>query len=77
MKKVFTIIDRVAKTDAKVLLQGETGVGKTMIAKYIHEHSNRSTASFLELNCGAFPPSLIEAELFGYESGALSKGGDS
>jgi PAS domain S-box-containing protein len=78
MKKVFTTINRVAKTDVKVLLQGETGVGKTLIAKYIHEHSNRSTGSFLELNCGAFPPSLIEAELFGYESGAftgaLSKG---
>ncbi len=78
MRKVFTIIDRVAKTDAKVLLQGETGVGKTMIAKYMHEHSNRSKGSFLELNCGAFPASLIEAELFGYEpgafTGALTKG---
>ncbi len=78
MKKLFTVIDRVAKTDAKVLLQGETGVGKTMIAKYIHEHSNRSKGSFLELNCGAFPSSLIEAELFGYEpgafTGALTKG---
>ena len=78
MKKVFTIIERVAKTDAKVLLQGETGVGKTMIAKYMHEHSKRSEGSFLELNCGAFPSSLIEAELFGYEpgafTGALTKG---
>ncbi|WP_347548467.1 sigma 54-interacting transcriptional regulator [Pseudalkalibacillus hwajinpoensis] len=78
MMKLFTVIDRVAKSDAKVLLQGETGVGKTMIAKYMHEHSNRSDGSFLELNCGAFPPNLIEAELFGYEpgafTGALTKG---
>lgn len=78
MKKTFEIIDRVAKTDAKVLLQGETGVGKTMVAKYIHEHSNRTAGSFLELNCSALPSSLIEAELFGYEpgafTGALAKG---
>ncbi|MEG9295437.1 sigma 54-interacting transcriptional regulator [Mangrovibacillus sp. Mu-81] len=78
MKKTFEIIDRVAKTDAKVLLQGETGVGKTMVAKYIHEHSNRTSGSFLELNCSALPSSLIEAELFGYEpgafTGALAKG---
>ncbi|WP_217703487.1 sigma-54-dependent Fis family transcriptional regulator [Bacillus sp. Marseille-Q1617] len=78
MKKTFEIIDRVAKTDAKVLLQGETGVGKTLVAKYIHEHSNRTVGSFLELNCSALPSSLIEAELFGYEpgafTGALAKG---
>ncbi|QTC41788.1 sigma 54-interacting transcriptional regulator [Bacillus sp. V3] len=78
MKKTFQIIDRVAKTDAKVLLQGETGVGKTMVAKYIHEHSTRTAGSFLELNCSALPSSLIEAELFGYEpgafTGALAKG---
>ncbi|QHE54383.1 PAS domain S-box protein [Pontibacillus sp. HMF3514] len=78
MKNLITIIERVAKTDAQVLMQGETGVGKTMIAKHIHEKSNRSSKSFLELNCGALPTNLIEAELFGYEpgafTGALSKG---
>ncbi|WP_270180262.1 sigma 54-interacting transcriptional regulator [Alkalihalobacillus sp. CinArs1] len=78
MNELFSLINRAAKTDTKILLQGETGVGKTMIAKYIHEHSKRSSGSFLELNCGAFPSNLIEAELFGYEggafTGALSKG---
>jgi PAS domain S-box-containing protein len=78
MKNTFELINRVAKTDAKVLLQGETGVGKTIVAKYIHEHSNRTAGSFLELNCSALPSSLIEAELFGYEpgafTGALAKG---
>jgi PAS domain S-box-containing protein len=78
MKPVFEMINRASITDAKILLQGETGVGKTMIAKYIHEHSKRFRSSFLELNCGALPASLIEAELFGYEpgafTGALSKG---
>ncbi|KGX91279.1 histidine kinase, partial [Pontibacillus marinus BH030004 = DSM 16465] len=78
MKNLITIIERVAKTDAQVLMQGETGVGKTMIAKHIHEKSKRSSKSFLELNCGALPTNLIEAELFGYEpgvfTGALTKG---
>ena len=72
MNELFSLINRASKTDTKVLLQGETGVGKTMIAKYIHEHSNRAKGSFLELNCGAFPPNLIEAELFGYEAGAFT-----
>lgn len=72
MKDIIAIIERVAKTDAQVLLQGETGVGKTMIAKHIHEHSERSQQSFLELNCGALPSNLIEAELFGYEPGAFT-----
>ncbi|WLR49075.1 sigma 54-interacting transcriptional regulator [Halobacillus litoralis] len=78
MKEIITIIERVAKTDAQVLLHGETGVGKTMIAKHIHEKSPRSQQNFLELNCGALPSNLIEAELFGYEpgafTGALTKG---
>ncbi|MCA0986997.1 sigma 54-interacting transcriptional regulator [Guptibacillus algicola] len=72
MSELFSLIKRASKTDTKILLQGETGVGKTMIAKYIHEHSKRSEGSFLELNCGAFPPNLIEAELFGYEAGAFT-----
>ncbi|WP_281657780.1 sigma 54-interacting transcriptional regulator [Halobacillus sp. Cin3] len=72
MKSIMTLIKRAAKTDAKVLLHGETGVGKTMIAKQIHELSNRADQNFLELNCGALPSSLIEAELFGYEPGAFT-----
>ncbi|KGP74573.1 sigma-54 interaction domain-containing protein [Pontibacillus yanchengensis] len=78
MKNLLSIIERVAKTDAQILMHGETGVGKTMIAKHVHEKSIRSNNSFLELNCGALPTNLIEAELFGYEAGAftgaLSKG---
>jgi PAS domain S-box-containing protein len=69
---VYELADSVAKTDVKVLLLGETGVGKTLVANYIHKKSLRSQASFIELNCGAFPPSLIEAELFGYEAGAFT-----
>ncbi|GEN54576.1 sigma-54 interaction domain-containing protein [Halobacillus faecis] len=78
MKDILHVLKRVAKTDAQILLHGETGVGKTMIAKYIHEESPRSEQNFLELNCGALPSNLIEAELFGYEpgafTGALTKG---
>jgi PAS domain S-box-containing protein len=71
-KKVYDLAMHVAKTDVKVLLFGETGVGKTLIAKYIHKNSTRSNGSFIEVNCGAFPPNLIEAELFGYEPGAFT-----
>ncbi|MDQ0246387.1 PAS domain S-box-containing protein [Bacillus fengqiuensis] len=70
--ELFQLAERVAQTDVKVLLQGETGVGKTLIAKFIHEKSKRSGEVFLELNCGALPPNLIEAELFGYEAGAFT-----
>jgi PAS domain S-box-containing protein len=69
---LFQMADKVAKTDAKVLLQGETGVGKSMIAKYIHSRSSRSGEIFMELNCGAIPEHLVEAELFGYEPGAFT-----
>lgn len=70
--EMYELANRVAKTDVKLLLLGETGVGKTLIASYIHKQSNRSSANFLELNCGALPASLIEAELFGYEPGAFT-----
>lgn len=77
-KDMFFMAKKVAKTDATVLLQGETGVGKSVVAKFIHQNSKRKGAPFMELNCGALPPSLIEAELFGYEpgafTGALAKG---
>jgi PAS domain S-box-containing protein len=70
--KLYALAERIAKTGAKVLLTGESGVGKTLIAKFIHEKSDRHLGSFLELNCGALPGSLIEAELFGYEAGAFT-----
>lgn len=69
---LYQLAERVASTDIKVLLQGETGVGKTLVAKYIHEKSRRSKQAFVELNCGALPANLIEAELFGYEPGAFT-----
>ncbi|WP_191565469.1 sigma-54 interaction domain-containing protein [Metabacillus idriensis] len=69
---IFQLADKVAKTDAKVLLQGETGVGKSLIAKYIHSRSSRNNEIFMELNCGAIPEHLVEAELFGYEPGSFT-----
>jgi PAS domain S-box-containing protein len=69
---LFRLADKVAKTDSKVLLQGETGVGKSVFAKYIHFRSNRNNEIFMELNCGAIPEHLIEAELFGYEPGSFT-----
>lgn len=63
---------KVAKVDTTVLLTGETGVGKTMAARFIHDNSMRSNNSFIELNCGSIPPNLIESELFGYEGGAFT-----
>ncbi|MED4907099.1 sigma 54-interacting transcriptional regulator [Brevibacillus centrosporus] len=71
-RSLFQLAEKVAKTDAKVLLQGETGVGKSMIAKYIHSRSARSKETFMELNCAAIPGHLVEAELFGYEPGSFT-----
>ncbi|WP_368503287.1 sigma-54 interaction domain-containing protein [Alkalihalophilus sp. As8PL] len=70
--EIYELAERIAKTDVKVLIQGETGVGKTLIAKFIHEKSNRVKQPFFELNCGALPAALIEAELFGYVAGAFT-----
>ncbi len=72
MLKVVDIAQRVAETDASVLLLGASGVGKTAIAKLVHDKSNRSNKSFIEINCAAIPESLIESELFGYEKGAFT-----
>ena len=63
---------RVAKTDASVLLLGESGVGKEEFAKFIHENSNRNNAPFIAINMSAIPENLVESELFGYEKGAFT-----
>jgi transcriptional regulator with PAS, ATPase and Fis domain len=72
MQKVFEILRRIAPSDISVLISGETGTGKELIAKAIHENSKRSEARFIAVNCSAIPETLLEGELFGYEKGAFT-----
>lgn len=72
MKEALRLAQRVAPSDASVLLTGESGTGKELVAHAIHRLSNRSEGSFVDLNCAAFQESLLESELFGYEAGAFS-----
>lgn len=72
MEEVYDIINRVADTDTTVLLRGESGVGKELVAHAIHYNSHRSTAPFIRINCAALPENLIESELFGHEKGAFT-----
>jgi DNA-binding NtrC family response regulator len=72
MREVFKKIRAVAPTKATVLLMGETGTGKGLLARMIHRHSNRSDASFISVHCGAIPDTLLESELFGHEKGAFT-----
>jgi len=78
MKRVLQTIEAIAPTDSNVVILGESGTGKDMMARYIHENSLRSDAAFISINCAAIPEQLLESELFGYEAGAftgaLSKG---
>lgn len=76
MKKLLSIIDRVAKTNSSVLILGETGVGKEIVAKRIHELSDRANMPFVPINCQYFSSNLLESELFGHEKGAFT-GADS
>ncbi len=73
--EVLSRARKVAALDTTVLLLGETGVGKEQLARYIYENSNRADQTFIGINCGAIPPSLIESELFGYEKGAFTGAG--
>ncbi|HMH87563.1 MAG TPA: sigma-54 factor interaction domain-containing protein, partial [Steroidobacteraceae bacterium] len=72
MQEVLRLIERVGPTEASVLLTGESGSGKEVAARLIHESSPRRGKPFLAINCGAIPPGLIEAELFGYEKGSFT-----
>jgi transcriptional regulator with PAS, ATPase and Fis domain len=72
MKKTLDLARRSSSIDATILLYGETGVGKTFLAKHIHNMSPRKRAPFVSINCGAIPFSLLESEFFGYEKGAFT-----
>lgn len=72
MIKLYEHINRVAPTEATVLVHGETGTGKELVAKAIHAYSHRAEQSFISVNCAAIPETLIESELFGYEKGAFT-----
>jgi len=72
MEKVTQLINHVAKTDATVLITGETGVGKEVIAREIYKRSNRNGQAYIKVNCAAIPESLLESEMFGYEKGAFT-----
>ncbi len=78
MQEILKTCETVAKTDSSVLFLGETGTGKSLIAKFLHDNSKRSSQKFVQINCAAIPDSLIESELFGYEGGSFTgarKGG--
>jgi transcriptional regulator with PAS, ATPase and Fis domain len=72
MKRIMGVIERIKDTDSTILISGESGVGKSVLAKYIHTRSRRAHAPFVEINCGAIPGQLLESELFGYNSGAFT-----
>ena len=70
--EIHAVIDKVAKTEARVLITGESGTGKELVAHNIHERSNRSKGTFIEVNCAAIPSELIESELFGHLKGSFT-----
>ncbi|MDQ0243696.1 DNA-binding NtrC family response regulator [Bacillus fengqiuensis] len=72
MKSIIDFLEKVVNTEASVLLLGESGVGKTALAKWIHKRSNRKEKPFVSINCAAIPENLLESELFGYQKGAFT-----
>src|SRR5438445_340339 len=72
MQELFELIESVAASEANILIQGENGTGKELIANAIHYNSKRSKGPFIKINCAAIPKDLIESELFGYKKGAFT-----
>src|SRR5712664_3218454 len=72
MRAILTIIENIADTDAMVLIRGESGVGKDLVARAIHTQSARRHGPFVKVNCAAIPSELLESELFGHEKGAFT-----
>ncbi len=72
IRRIWDIIDKVAATDARVLVTGSNGTGKELVARWLHEKSTRSKMPFIEVNCAAIPGELIESELFGHEKGSFT-----
>ena len=72
MKSVLALADQVSGSDASILITGESGVGKEVMARYVHKHSRRADKPFISLNCAAIPENLLESELFGHEKGAFT-----
>ena len=77
MQRVFEKINMVAQTQMTVLLTGETGTGKGIVARLIHENSPRQVKQFVSVHCGAIPEALVESELFGHEKGRVHRGDSS
>ena len=72
MQRLLTVAERLAKKNITILIRGETGTGKEVLARYIHAVSDRAEKPFLAINCGAFSETLLDSELFGHEKGAFT-----
>ncbi|MBL8536828.1 MAG: sigma-54-dependent Fis family transcriptional regulator [Hyphomonadaceae bacterium] len=72
MKQVIALADQIAASDASIMITGESGVGKEVLARYVHKKSKRNTKAFIAVNCAAIPENLLESELFGHEKGAFT-----
>src|SRR5207247_9728442 len=71
-RRMLTLVEQIADSSATILIQGESGAGKELVARAIHERSGRRAGPFVAVNCAALPETLLESELFGYEQGAVT-----